>query len=77
MAEAFLVADQLRETASLADPAKSDRETDDSQDPMDMAADLFRDSEVFRNWDELSNQLNVDNAGQQSSPKVQVLQSPW
>ncbi|KIL86563.1 hypothetical protein FAVG1_10393 [Fusarium avenaceum] len=77
MAEAFLVADQLRETASLADPVKSDRETDDSQDPMDMAADLFRDSEVFRNWDELSNQFNVDNAGQKSSPKVQGLQSPW
>ncbi|SPJ71324.1 uncharacterized protein FTOL_01052 [Fusarium torulosum] len=77
MAEAFLVADQLRETTSLADPAKSDRETDDSQDPMDMAADVFRDSEVFRNWDDFSNQFNVDNAGQQSSPKVQGLQSPW
>ncbi|KAM0224464.1 hypothetical protein ACHAPA_003929 [Fusarium lateritium] len=77
MAEAFLVADQLREPSSLVDPAKSDRETDDSQDPMDMAADVFRDSEVFRNWDEFSNQFNVDNAGQQSSPKVQGLQSPW
>jgi hypothetical protein len=77
MAEAFLVADQLRETTSLADPAKSDRETDDSQDPMDMAADVFRDSEIFRNWDDFSNQFNVDNAGQQSSPKVQGLQSPW
>ncbi|KAM0247526.1 hypothetical protein ACHAP5_003975 [Fusarium lateritium] len=77
MAEAFLVADQLREPSSLADPAKSDRETDDSQDPMDMAADVFRDSEVFRNWDEFSNQFSVDNAGQQSSPKVQGLQSPW
>jgi hypothetical protein len=77
MAEAFLVADQLRETTSLTDPAKSDRETDDSQDPMDMAADVFRDSEVFRNWDDFSNQFNVDNAGQQSPLPVQGLQSPW
>ncbi|KAF5680575.1 protamine p1 [Fusarium heterosporum] len=74
MAETFLIADRLRQSASLLDPSKSDGEADDSQDPMDMAADVFRDSDIFRDWDESP---ILDDAVQQSPYKVQGLRSPW
>ncbi|KAF4987127.1 hypothetical protein FGRMN_10535 [Fusarium graminum] len=74
MAKTFLIADQLRQPVSLLDPTKSDGEADDSQDPMDMAADVFRDSDIFRDWDEPS---ILDDTAQQSPHEVQGLQSPW
>ncbi|KAG8675777.1 hypothetical protein FPOAC2_01854 [Fusarium poae] len=41
MADAFLAADQLRQPATSTDPTKSDQETEESQDPLDMVADIM------------------------------------
>ncbi|KAG4266431.1 hypothetical protein FPRO03_01715 [Fusarium proliferatum] len=69
MAEAFLSADQLRRSAPPSDPTKSDRESDESQDPMEMAEDVFREMDHVFEW-------NL--SGTESSPqKTQVQQSPW
>ncbi|KAF5706424.1 protamine p1 [Fusarium mundagurra] len=69
MAEAFLSADQLRQSAPPSDPTKSDRESDESQDPMEMAEDVFREMDHVFEW-------NL--SGTESSPqKTQGQQSPW
>ncbi|KAF5619068.1 protamine p1 [Fusarium sp. NRRL 52700] len=69
MAEVFLSADQLRQSAPPSDPTKSDRETDESQDPMEMAEDVFREMDHVFEW-------NL--SGTESSPqKTQGQQSPW
>ncbi|EXM28991.1 hypothetical protein RAB80_000272 [Fusarium oxysporum f. sp. vasinfectum] len=69
MAEAFLSADQLRQSTPPADPTKSDRESDESQDPMEMAEDVFREMDHVFEW-------NL--SGTDSSPqKTQGQQSPW
>ncbi|KLO86573.1 uncharacterized protein Y057_14848 [Fusarium fujikuroi] len=69
MAEAFLSADQLRRSAPPSDPTKSDRESDESQDPMEMAEDVFREMDHVFEW-------NL--SGTESSPqKTQGQQSPW
>ncbi|KAH7270787.1 uncharacterized protein BKA55DRAFT_552724 [Fusarium redolens] len=68
MAEAFLSADQLRQSTP-ADPTKSDRESDESQDPLDMAEDVFREMDHVFEW-------NL--SGTEPSPqKTQGQQSPW
>ncbi|KAF5024252.1 hypothetical protein F66182_3684 [Fusarium sp. NRRL 66182] len=70
MAETFLTADQLRQQAQLAGPAKSDRETEESQDPLDMVEDVFREmGDFFEKWD-------VDNVVQ-TPQTTQGPQSPW
>ncbi|KAH7181968.1 hypothetical protein DER46DRAFT_587603 [Fusarium sp. MPI-SDFR-AT-0072] len=69
MAEAFLSADQLRQSTPPADPTKSDRESDESQDPMEMAEDVFREMDHVFEW-------NL--SGTEASPqKTQGQQSPW
>ncbi|KAM0428598.1 hypothetical protein ACHAPT_006959 [Fusarium lateritium] len=69
MAEAFLAADQLRQHTHLADQTKSDRETDESQDPLDMVEDVFREmGEFLEKWD-------VDNT--KTPQPAQGPQSPW
>ncbi|KAF5979373.1 hypothetical protein FCOIX_5341 [Fusarium coicis] len=69
MAEAFLSADQMRQSAPPSDPTKSDRESDESQDPMEMAEDVFREMDHVFEW-------NL--SGTESSPqKTQSQQSPW
>jgi len=69
MAEAFLSADQLRQSTPPADLTKSDRESDESQDPMEMAEDVFREMDHVFEW-------NL--SGTDSSPqKTQGQQSPW
>ncbi|KAF5977206.1 hypothetical protein FBULB1_6642 [Fusarium bulbicola] len=69
MAEAFLSADQLRQSAPPSDPTKSDRESGESQDPMEMAEDVFREMDHVFEW-------NL--SGTESSPqKTQGQQSPW
>ncbi|KAF4949662.1 hypothetical protein FGADI_8725 [Fusarium gaditjirri] len=69
MAEAFLSADQLRQSTPLADPTKSDRESDESQDPLEMAEDVFREMDHVFEW-------NL--SGTEASPqKTQGQQSPW
>lgn len=69
MAEAFVSADQLRQSAPPSDPTKSDRESDESQDPMEMAEDVFREMDHVFEW-------NL--SGTESSPqKTQGQQSPW
>ncbi|KAF4970689.1 hypothetical protein FSARC_2320 [Fusarium sarcochroum] len=70
MAETFITTDQLRQPASSADHAKSDRETDDSQDPLDMVEDVFREmGEFLDKWDV--------NSVTQTPQKAQGPQSPW
>ncbi|KAJ4317854.1 hypothetical protein N0V84_007129 [Fusarium piperis] len=73
MAETFLTADQIRqqqhENHRPADHTKSDRETDESQDPLDMVEDVFREiGDFLEKWD-------VDNT--QTSQPAQGPQSPW
>ncbi|KAF5602094.1 protamine p1 [Fusarium pseudocircinatum] len=69
MADAFLSADQLRQSAPPSDPTRSDRESDESQDPMEMAEDVFREMDHVFEW-------NL--SGTESSPqKTQGQQSPW
>ncbi|KAL6920490.1 hypothetical protein FSST1_004516 [Fusarium sambucinum] len=41
MADTFLAADQLRQPVTSTDPTKSDQETEESQDPLDMVADIM------------------------------------
>ncbi|RGP78447.1 protamine p1 [Fusarium longipes] len=67
MADAFLTADQLRH-AALADPVKSDRETDESQDPFDMVADI-----MLEEFDGVGSM----NIATQSPILTQGHQSPW
>ncbi|KAJ4261684.1 hypothetical protein NW762_007122 [Fusarium torreyae] len=70
MAETFITADQMRQPPSSADPAKSDRETDDSQDPFDMVQDVFREmGEFLDKWDV--------NSVAETPQKAQGPQSPW
>ncbi|KAM0548135.1 hypothetical protein ACHAPJ_010056 [Fusarium lateritium] len=70
MAETFLTADQMRQPPSSADPAKSDRETDDSQDPFDMVQDVFQEmGEFLDKWDV--------NSVTETPQKAQGVQSPW
>ncbi|KAF9778805.1 hypothetical protein IL306_003182 [Fusarium sp. DS 682] len=69
MAEAFLSADQLRQSTPPAGTAKSERESDESQDPLDMAEDVFREMDHVFDW-------NL--SGTEESPqKTQGQQSPW
>ncbi|RSL44210.1 hypothetical protein CEP53_011337 [Fusarium sp. AF-6] len=77
MAETFLTADQLRQKQQqnddnqhhLADHTKSDRETDESQDPLDMVEDVFREmGDFLEKW-------NVDNT--KTPQPAQGPQSPW
>ncbi|RSM03585.1 hypothetical protein CEP52_007302 [Fusarium oligoseptatum] len=76
MAETFLTADQLRQKQQhddnqhhLADHTKSDRETDESQDPLDMVEDVFREmGDFLQKWD-------VDNT--KTPQPAQGPQSPW
>jgi hypothetical protein len=78
MAETFLTADQLRQKQQqqqncnqhhLADHTKSDRETDESQDPLDMVEDVFREiGDFLEKWD-------VDNT--KTPQPAQGPQSPW
>ncbi|EEU43866.1 uncharacterized protein NECHADRAFT_29772 [Fusarium vanettenii 77-13-4] len=77
MAETFVTADQLRQKQQqqnsnqhhLADHTKSDRETDESQDPLDMVEDVFREmGDFLEKWD-------VDNT--KTPQPAQGPQSPW
>ncbi|KAF4344856.1 protamine p1 [Fusarium beomiforme] len=69
MAEAFLSADQLHQSTPPTGTAKSDRESDESQDPLDMAEDVFREMDHVFEW-------NL--SGTEESPqKTQGQQSPW
>ncbi|KAI1059214.1 hypothetical protein LB507_003715 [Fusarium sp. FIESC RH6] len=68
MADAFLSADQLRQQNTLNGPAKSDRESDESQDPFDMVADIMR--------EEFDQDSGMD-VTIQSPVKTQGQQSPW
>lgn len=74
MAETFLTADQHRQQPQhsnhhLADHTKSDRETDESQDPLDMVEDVFREiGDFLEKWD-------VDN--NKTPQPAQEPQSPW
>jgi hypothetical protein len=68
MADAFLSADQLRRQTTFNGPAKSDRESDESQDPFDMVADIMREE-----FDQDSGMEVVI----QSPIKTQGQQSPW
>jgi hypothetical protein len=68
MAGAFLAADQLRQPSTLPDPAKSDRETDESQDPFDMVADI-----MLEEFDCVGGM----NIATQSPILTQGQQSPW
>lgn len=68
MADAFLSADQLRQQTTFNGPAKSDRESDESQDPFDMVADIMR--------EEFDQDSGMEVAIQ-SPIKTQGQQSPW
>ncbi|KAF4984529.1 hypothetical protein FZEAL_305 [Fusarium zealandicum] len=69
MAETFLTADQLRQRNHLANQTRSDRETEESQDPLDMVEDVFREmGDFLEQWD-------VDNA--HTPQAAQGVQSPW
>ncbi|KAF4471430.1 protamine p1 [Fusarium albosuccineum] len=69
MAEAFLTADQIRQPSRLADQTKSKIETEESQDPLDMVEDVFREmGDFLEKW-------NVDNI--QAPEVAQGVQSPW
>ncbi|GKT99733.1 protamine p1 [Fusarium langsethiae] len=68
MADAFLAADQLRQPVTSTDPAKSDRETEESQDPFDMVADI-----MLEEFD----CVGGTNIATQSPILTQGHQSPW
>ncbi|KAH7179495.1 uncharacterized protein B0J16DRAFT_272754 [Fusarium flagelliforme] len=68
MADAFLSTDQLRQQTTFNGPAKSDRESDESQDPFDMVADIMR--------EEFDQDSGMEVAIQ-SPIKTQGQQSPW
>lgn len=68
MANAFIAADQLRQPVTSTDPAKSDLETEESQDPFDMVADI-----MLEQFDPVgSTSLTI-----QSPILSQRHQSPW
>ncbi|CEI65472.1 hypothetical protein FVEN_g6119 [Fusarium venenatum] len=68
MADTFLAADQLRQPVTSTDPTKSDQETEESQDPLDMVADIML--EEF-------NCVGDTNTMIQSPGLTQGHQSPW
>lgn len=68
MADAFIAADQMRQPTAPTDPAKSDRETEESQDPFDMVADIML--EEF----DCDGDMNITT---QSPIMAQGQQSPW
>lgn len=74
MAETFLTADHLRKPST--DPAKSDDQFGDSQDPLDMVADVFREMGDFLDkWN-----MDVEPQNRPSPEKTRLsvgAQSPW